>query len=299
MRRSALLIILALTVPSLLAQQKKATVAVLEFQSAGGFEKNEISILTSRFRNMLVQTNTFDVVEREKMNDILKAQDFNMSDACNTAECAVQVGQLLGVESMIAGDVGVFGETYTIDLRMIDVGNGKIIQTLTRDYSGKRDGLLGIMQAMAKELADAVSKRSPVKRFELTVTATAPKGVKSIDILIDGQNVGQNKAVVNLAEGRHTVEARSGSPDHTVFSKEILLRSDQKVEAKIEYSEAHKKRMAAEAVQPAGVSKGPNKKLWYIVGGVAVLGGASAILLSGGGGSKGSKGIPGMTLPPE
>jgi TolB-like protein len=303
MKSLILLLIFALIASPLLSQQKKTTVAVLEFQSVGGFEKNETAILTGRFRNMLVQTNTFDVVEREKMNDILKAQDFNMSDACNTAECAVQVGQLLGVESMIAGDIGLFGETYTIDLRIIDVGTGRILQTLTQDYVGKRDGLLGVMQTMAKELADVVSKRTPVKRFELTVTASAPKGVKSIDILIDGQNVGKNKAAVKLAEGKHKVEARTNSSDYTVFSKEIDLRSGQKIEAKLEYSEIYKKRMAEEAAEkskePAVVSKPSNKKLWYIIGGVAVVGGASAILLSGGGGNKSSKGIPDMILPPE
>ena len=303
MKSLILFSILALITPSLFSQQKKTTVAVLEFQSVGGFEKNETAILTGRFRNMLVQTNTFDVVEREKMNDILKAQDFNMSDACNTAECAVQVGQLLGVESMIAGDLGLFGETYTIDLRIIDVGTGKILQTLTRDYVGKRDGLLGVMQTMAKEMSDVVAKRTPAKRFELTVTTSAPKGVKSIDIMIDGQNVGKNKAAVKLAEGKHKVEARTNSSDYTVFSKEIDLKSDQKIEAKLEYSETYKKRLAEEAAErskePVVVSKPSNKKLWYIIGGVAVVGGASAILLSGGGGSKSSKGIPDMILPPE
>jgi hypothetical protein len=303
MKNLILFSIFALIASPLLSQQKKTTVAVLEFQSVGGFEKNETAILTGRFRNMLVQTNTFDVVEREKMNDILKAQDFNMSDACNTAECAVQVGQLLGVESMIAGDVGLFGETYTIDLRIIDVGTGKIMQTLTRDYVGKRDGLLGVMQTMAKEMSDVVAKRTPLRRFELTVTTAAPKEVKSIDIMIDGQNVGKNKTAVKLAEGKHKVEARTNSSDYTVFSKEIDLRSDQRLEAKLEYSETYKKRMAEEAAgkskEPAIVSKASNKKLWYIIGGVAVVGGASAILLGGGGGSKSSKGIPDLILPPE
>ena len=115
------------------AQEKKTTVAVLEFQTSGGLEKSEVSALSNRFRGILVKTKAFEVVEREKMNEVLKAQDFNVSDACNTAECAVQVGQLLGVEAMIAGDLGKIGDTYTIDLRLIDVQSGKILQTQTQD----------------------------------------------------------------------------------------------------------------------------------------------------------------------
>lgn len=293
------------------SQTKKTTVAVLEFKSTGDFEKNEMTILTNRFRNMLVQTNTFDVLEREKMNDILKTQDFNISDNCNTAECAVQVGQLLGVQSMIAGDIGLFGETFTIDLRIIDVTTGKIMQTQTQDYVGKRDGLLGVMQIMAGSLAGAVDKQTVTKKFNLTINASAPKTAKSVDILIDGQKIGEKSVKLSLSEGRHSISVTTNSPDFTNYTKDIDLNSDQKLDAKLDYSESYKKRMADEAVKAkaakelaekennvsAGTKK-PNKTLWYVIGGVAVLGGGAAVLLGGGGSKGGSVRIPDPDLPP-
>ncbi|HNE84119.1 MAG TPA: CsgG/HfaB family protein, partial [bacterium] len=105
----------------LFGQDKKPSIAVLDFKASEGLTRGETATLTNRFRGILVQTEAFNVVEQEKMNEILKAQDFSMSDACNTAECAVQVGQLLGVERMIAGDIGKIGDVFTIDLRLIDV----------------------------------------------------------------------------------------------------------------------------------------------------------------------------------
>lgn len=292
------------------SQSKKTTVAVLDFQSSGGFEKSEMTILTNRFRNMLVQTNTFDVLEREKMNEVLKAQDFNISDNCNTAECAVQVGQLLGVQAMIAGDIGLFGETYTIDLRTIDVTTGKIMQTQTQDYVGKRDGLLGVMQTMANALAGVLEKRSVTKKFNLTINISAPKQAKAVDILIDGQKAGQKSVKVSLNEGRHSVLVTANSDDYTVFSKEIDLNSNQKIDAKLEYSESYLKRIADDAAKAkaakelaekeksasAGTKKS-SKTLWYVIGGVAVLGGGAAVLFGGGGKGGGSK-IPDPDLPP-
>ncbi len=65
--------------------QKKKTIAVLNFVNSGGVDKNEISILTDRFNNYLVNTNVYKVLEREKMDAILKEQDFTMSDNCNAA----------------------------------------------------------------------------------------------------------------------------------------------------------------------------------------------------------------------
>jgi hypothetical protein len=131
------------------AQEKKKTVAVIEFASSGDVPKKEIITLTKRFRDMLVQTNGFQVLERDKMQAILKEQDFIISDDCNSEECAVQVGQLLGVEEMITGDIGKVGDTWTIGLRLINMSTGKIEKTETVDYQGKIDGMLEIMRQTA------------------------------------------------------------------------------------------------------------------------------------------------------
>lgn len=288
-------------------QQKKTNVAVIDFQSSGGFEKSELTILTNRFRNMLVQTQAFEVVERDKMNEILKEQDFTLSDNCNSAECVVQVGQLLGVEAIIGGDVGLFGETYTIDLRMIDVTTGKILRTETQDYFGKRDGLLAVMQSMAQGLTGVASQRDVVRNYELTLIASSPLSDKVADILIDGKSIGKNFVKITIPEGKHSLTVKTDSPDLTIFTKEIYLTSNQTIEAKLDFTESYRQRVTDEATKAkqeamAGemkrTSKSSNKKLWYIIGGAAVIGGASAILLSGSNG-KGSTKIPDMDLPPE
>ncbi len=152
---------------------KKKTVAVLEFSSSSPeVGKNELATLTNRFRTILVKTNVYDVLERQKMGDILKEQDFTLSDACNSAECAVQVGQLLGVEYMIAGDIGKLGNTYSVDLRLISVTSGKILQTESQDHDGKIDGLFGALTAIGDYFAGIKSKTSTVtKTVETAATA--------------------------------------------------------------------------------------------------------------------------------
>jgi uncharacterized protein (TIGR02145 family) len=140
--------------PFACAQEKKKTVAVLEFNSTSRqIGKDELATLGNRFRTLLVKTNAFDVVEREKMSDILKEQNFILSDNCNSAECAVQVGQLLGVEFMIAGDIGKLGNIYSVDLRLIDVSSGKILQTENEDHDGEVGGLLKRMALIANSFA--------------------------------------------------------------------------------------------------------------------------------------------------
>lgn len=138
------------------ARSTKTAIAVLEFASSGDLSKNEIVTLTKRFRDMLVQTEVFNVLERDKMDAILKEQDFILSDNCNSAECAVQVGQLLGVEAVVTGDIGKIGDTWTVSLRLVDMTTGKIEGTQTMDYQGKIDGLLDVMRQIAFTFAGKV-----------------------------------------------------------------------------------------------------------------------------------------------
>ncbi len=135
------------------AQQNKKTIAVLNLVNSGGVDKDEISILTDRFNNYLVNTNVYKVLEREKMDAILKEQDFTMTDNCNSAECAVQIGQLLGMELMITGKIGKFGTMYTLDLRIIDVTTGEILRTKSENYKGEKEGLLDMVEALAYTIA--------------------------------------------------------------------------------------------------------------------------------------------------
>jgi TolB-like protein len=131
------------------SQEKKRPVAVLELVSSGKLDKSEVITLTKRFRDMLVQTEVFNVLERDKMDNILKEQDFILSDNCNSAECAVEVGQLLGVEAVVTGDIGKVGDTWTVSLRLVDMTTGKIEKTETMDYQGKIDGMLDVMRQIA------------------------------------------------------------------------------------------------------------------------------------------------------
>ncbi len=163
------ILIAAALLPAFLHAQipKKMNVAVLEFQRTGSVTQDDALTLTNRFRGILVETNAFEVVEREKMKDILKEQDFVLSDACNNTECAVQVGQLLGVEAMIAGDIGKVGLTYTIDLRLIDVRTGSIIQAKRQDHKGEIDGLLDVMSVIAQGFA-AAQKQNDEEALKLS-----------------------------------------------------------------------------------------------------------------------------------
>ncbi len=146
---SAWLVLVLLIGSSALAQVNESF-AILDLKGRG-ISALEAASLTDRLRSELVNTGKVNIVERGQMEAILAEQNFQLL-GCTSDECAVEVGQLLGVNKMVAGSVGKVGSTYSIDIRIINVETGKIIRSVTRDYTGKIDNLLAEMKAIAQDI---------------------------------------------------------------------------------------------------------------------------------------------------
>ena len=113
--------------------QIKTTIAVLDLHPEG-IKTSESNIFSSRLRTELFNTGRYIVLEREKMDAILKEQGFQIS-GCTSDECVVEIGKILGVQNIVAGDVGKIGSLYTINVRIIDVETSKILKTAVDDCS--------------------------------------------------------------------------------------------------------------------------------------------------------------------
>jgi len=101
----------------------KEIIAVLDLEQIG-LTPQEAQILTQRLTTKLIAIDRYQVVERNNMDKILKEQKFQHS-GCTDSECAVEIGQLLNSDFIVMGSVSKFGSMYSIDARLIDVGQGK------------------------------------------------------------------------------------------------------------------------------------------------------------------------------
>jgi hypothetical protein len=150
-----LIVLVALSL-SLFSQEN---IAVLDLD-ADGVTGSEARTLTNKLRGELINTGKFTVIERGEMDNVLKEQGFQ-STGCTSQECAVEMGQLLGVERMVAGSIGKVGDIYLISLRMIDVGKGSIFRNIDEEVEGDiaqvlRIGLYNAARKLAGLEADKV-----------------------------------------------------------------------------------------------------------------------------------------------
>ena len=148
----------------LYSQDSRQTVAVIDFD-ASGISQLEATSLTNRFRTAVGDVGAMRLVERGKMEEVLQEQGFQLTGCTSIVarnllplyfeECAVEVGQLLGVQNMIGGSIGRVGETFTIDVRMISVQSGISLKTKQQTYAGEIDDLIIEIEVLAYELYDA------------------------------------------------------------------------------------------------------------------------------------------------
>ena len=141
-------------------QKKKETAAVLDFKVTEGLSKGESATLTNNFRSALSKTGKYDVLERTAMETLLKEQDMSLTDMCDAAECAVQVGKLLVATKMVVGEVGKIGETYSLTVRIIDVSTGKVDISENQTYKGAPEGLIEVFGILAQKVTGTYKKKS-------------------------------------------------------------------------------------------------------------------------------------------
>ncbi|MBL8026059.1 MAG: hypothetical protein JNL74_06600 [Fibrobacteres bacterium] len=145
----------------------KSNVAVMNLRAEGPLS-DATSILSDRLRNELFNTGRYLVMERGEMDNILKEQGFQQSGACDDKACMVEAGQLLGVDKIIAGSIGQIGTKYLINLRIIDVRTGKMMDTYSGECTCPMEDLAGAMKTAAERLGNknpiSVDRKPDVER---------------------------------------------------------------------------------------------------------------------------------------
>ena len=106
---------------SVLAKPQLTGIAVINLKAEKGVEPSLAGLMSDILRTELYNSKRFTVMNREDMDVILKEISFQQSGACDETACIVQMGQALGVSKMVAGTIGIIGNNYVINAKLINV----------------------------------------------------------------------------------------------------------------------------------------------------------------------------------
>ena len=202
---SFMLLIYLLLTGSLLAQK----IAVIDFTPLGSVTQSDvrdIAALSSRFRSQVVQTKKFEVMERKGLaalkEELRKQQsnDFDVETATDEEKRFLdwlksddetefdekqiaQAGRMIGAEYIVHGEIGLVKSTYIIDVRLVNCETTKIADSFSETYKGDIDGLIVLMEKVAKRMA-GVEDKSNLWKY---ITGGGVVTVATIAYLILGQ----------------------------------------------------------------------------------------------------------------
>lgn len=149
------------------AQNKKMKIAVMDFKAGVGVNASEVEGLSDMLINTLFETKKFDIVERSQLYEVIKEQ--KLQGELTVQQC-VQVGRILGVESVLIGTVNFLAEhknydgsvtgEYNVDIRAVDVESGQILTTAGAAKSSSST-YRALMERIARQLAENLMDEKP------------------------------------------------------------------------------------------------------------------------------------------
>ena len=143
----------------------QTTIAVFEFEN-NGLEPHEVRQLSTRLESELVKVGGFKVVERNKIDEILKEQKLQISGCVE--ECLIDVGKMLGAKQIVLGSVGKIDGLFTISAKLVDAETGESIRSSDFDAdNGLSDLLKNGLRKVAYELTDKGLPSNNDKNFSI------------------------------------------------------------------------------------------------------------------------------------
>jgi len=210
---------------------ERKNMAIYNF-TALGVSNIEVQVISDRLRSEIGKFDTYNIIERGLMEQILKEQVLQLSGLCDDASCLVEVGKILAVHYMVGGSVSKIGNLFTIEARIIDVESGQIITSVVEDYSGPIENLLvQTTKIVAARLLGQTTDESSVLltgNCDLFVDSNPAGGT----IYLNEKPVGDVTPfrLEGLREGDYTIKVKKGNlVGETAISlarnerKEILL----------------------------------------------------------------------------
>jgi hypothetical protein len=157
-------------------QSQAPKIAVLNLVGLDDLGQEEANLYTKRLIRELSDDASFSCLSQEEITNLLMDSPINPS-SCSSLECGVQAGQILTVPLVAIGNLSKIGNLFTLNMRLIDVTNEKIIKTVREEFRGNEVDFFNFLANIALELTDipdTFAAQSQVEVPEIEKTEQQP-----------------------------------------------------------------------------------------------------------------------------
>jgi len=211
-------IVAVLTATSARAQNgppaRKVSIGLLRIEPLG-LEPEMVARLEALFRLELERLQGTPLPPKRNVDRIVAA-DAALRGCTGEPECLAAIGRKLGVQYMVSGTVAALGDSYVIDLKLVEVASGKEIRRVEEPLSGPPDELIEAVRVAAYRL---------FAPEQLKGSIAVLADVNGAQVFLDGKSMGKTpitQSLANLTVGKHSL--RITATGYSDFLQEVDVR---------------------------------------------------------------------------
>jgi len=138
-----------LCIPS--ASFAKEKLAVMELKAKGDAKQSIAEALSVEVRDAIHNQGEYEVLSKEDLAAIADRTRMRQSLGCDDTQCLIDFGQAIGTKYMVVGSISKLGDTYSINLRLIDTESkdAGVKNRASKKCKCAEDELFGTAKAVA------------------------------------------------------------------------------------------------------------------------------------------------------
>ena len=214
MRRA--LVLLLIFAASLFSQEDKLAVSILDLEGVD-MKNATLKACFQRLETSLIESGRFQVIEKNKRDEIMKEQKEQLS-GCFTEKCAVEVGQLIGADYLVVGQLINLEDLFQINIKIVDIEKGDIAQKVTQESDPGMRALLNGMEEASRLIVRNIALSSGVTLPTLQPGIASPaeeifyghldilSEPKGATVIVDNKDYGLTpRRIDSLVVGSHDI----------------------------------------------------------------------------------------------
>src|SRR3954470_23985957 len=232
-----------------------------------GAPPDVVHALEVTLRNELGQLQEARLAKEADVAEALKREP----DCEAKVPCAAAAALHAGARQVIIGTTSQLGDSFMVDLKLLDAKTGQELRRATHPVSGSQDALIEMLRETAVQLL------APA-RFVGALRVDVP-GASGALLFVDGRPSGTlplTQPLEGLAPGQHVVRVKDKLHETSTF---VEVRFGRTTDARLELGAPPVVAVPAAAL-PAIVSSAPRKPAWVRPAAIGALGAsvASAVI---------------------
>ena len=160
--------------------------AVMDLNCGSGIDKDTRIALTDILINEIIKSKKYTVIDRATLNKALSEMRFKRT-GCVDVSGAIEVGRALSVGKVVVGSISKVGETYMVNLQLLNVETAAVEESVSETCKCDLDGIMRTVQIATKKLMGASPASSPEtdlqSKYKSIVLPTPPEKKQSLAVL--------------------------------------------------------------------------------------------------------------------